>query len=648
MKKINRESVSLSTIIIVETMVIVLLLLILMAAKFELAHMNHIEKLIKNTLKILSLLFVIIDLHYFLHRMEKRYRGILLALLGTILLSSLPLFVNGLYGQGSAHDLDFHLMRIEGLAEELKRGVFPVRMQSLWMDGYGYPVSVFYGDAFLYFPALLRLLGFSVTTSYLCFVFGINCITVLLSYASFRRIFRDQQIAALVSFAYSTASYRLMDIFIRAAVGEYCAIAFFPLLALAIYNIYTEDCSAWKNYRRNALLLMIGMSGILQSHILSCEMAVILLVLVCVVLWKKTFRWNTIRVYFLAALGTILLNLFFLVPFVDYFLNVPVKINSGLHDSIMYIQGSGVYLAQLFAFCQFPSGYDRANIGERMVMTPGFLLMAALIGGIILIIDGNANRKIKITLFFSVLSLWISSSLFPWNWLAEHFKFGNLMAQVQFPWRYIAIAMVFLSLLMGFSIKEFYHLHSKYASHAMTIMVLVSLCFSLVFLSQYCDLVYNKTPRSTTDLDPFSVIGGEYLRSGDNGDFSSLPESDFAKQLYITSRDGSKMELFCEVGDTDAIIVIPIFHYKGYQITDESGFVYELFDGPNNKISFRVPAGFSGNLSVRFVPPWYWRTAEAVSLFMLAGILFVLIRKNSRRKASSCAPKYYSQSLRDS
>ena len=67
-----------------------------------------------------------------------------------------------LYG----HDLIFHLFRIEGLAEGLKAGSFPVRIQPGWFNGWGYPVSVMYGEGLLLFPSVLRILGVSVQNAY--------------------------------------------------------------------------------------------------------------------------------------------------------------------------------------------------------------------------------------------------------------------------------------------------------------------------------------------------------------------------------------------------------------------------------------------------------------------------------------------------
>ena len=92
---------------------------------------------------------------------------------------SLPLFVPGIEGH-FGQDLGFHLNRIEGLFLELKSGHFPVYIESYWMNGYGYANAIYYGDLFLYFPAILRLLGVPVVASYKLYLLAINICTILI------------------------------------------------------------------------------------------------------------------------------------------------------------------------------------------------------------------------------------------------------------------------------------------------------------------------------------------------------------------------------------------------------------------------------------------------------------------------------------
>lgn len=54
----------------------------------------------------------------------------------------------------------FYLMWIESIAQEIKDGILFVHMNVMINDDYGYPMLVFYGDLFLYIPALLKLVVF--------------------------------------------------------------------------------------------------------------------------------------------------------------------------------------------------------------------------------------------------------------------------------------------------------------------------------------------------------------------------------------------------------------------------------------------------------------------------------------------------------
>jgi len=88
-------------------------------------------------------------------------------LTGLIFVTCIPIMTNYML---NAHDLIFHLSRIEGLKEGFLSGDFPVRIQPYWLNGNGYASSIFYGDLFLYIPVLLRIIGFPVQAAYKIYV----------------------------------------------------------------------------------------------------------------------------------------------------------------------------------------------------------------------------------------------------------------------------------------------------------------------------------------------------------------------------------------------------------------------------------------------------------------------------------------------
>ena len=399
----------------------------------------------KEVLFVILTLFIILDLCLINKKRLKANKRELLILATITFFSCLPLFSHGI--GYPVEDIDFHLMRIEGLSEELRLGHVPSRIQSLWSSNSGYPVSVYYGDILLYFPAILRILGFSVSFSYNAYIAFINVITVIISYLSFKTIVKDKNISLLMTFAYVTTSYRNITVHTGGLLGEYTAYTFLPLAATAIYMIYTDKKDGNRMIITNAILLALAVSGIILSNTLSVEMIVAAIVLISLLNFRQTFHAEVLITYCLSAIITALLSLFFLIPFLDYYMNVDVLINN-VDDSIPKIQGSGSHIYQLFAFFQNP--YLVGNSSR----IPGMLLMLGFAFGILIWINGRADHSIKILTIFSAISLWISTDAFPWDWFAYNFRIGTILAKVQFSTRYEAYACVSLTVLSGLLLKK--------------------------------------------------------------------------------------------------------------------------------------------------------------------------------------------------
>lgn len=584
----------------------------------------------------LFFIFLLLDGIFLFGKTFQKHRVEVLFLLAVLFLVSLPEMTADFY---YGHDIYFHLLRIEGIAREIRLGNFPAKIHSLCMDGYGSPVSVYYGDLFLYIPALLRIVGFSVVSAYKIYVFVINAGTVGLSYFCFKQIFRNQNVAMLGTLAYATCSYRMVNIYERAAVGEYTAMMVFPLVALAVYRIYTEPCEEWEEYRKNAWLLAFAMTGLISSHILSTEMVVWFLVIICVVLIKKTLRRNTLKVYTAAVFETLFLNAYFLVPFLDYYLNENVYVNENVEKGIMKvraIQSRGAYIGQYFTFFGRVRGAASPSLEGRMQLSPGLVLMCALVVAFFFcIIERKRNRRCALYIFFSLLALFMASDIFPWDHLAVRFKLFDLLAQVQFPWRYIGIASIFLSLLLCevlVWLKEMYEFDLRRMYVIIICACVFMTCYITGELYESIDVSggmgtsFVLAPYDTVAVDT-RFVAKEYVRAGTAIELlDGNIHSENAKYVNEVSRSGSRMVLYCETEKESAYIEVPFLNYKGYHVCDENGNEYEISDGKNNVISFCLPAHFKGNVIVEFKEPRLWRVAEMISLLFLLIHLGIWIR----------------------
>ena len=531
--------------------------------------------------------------------------------------------------QISGHDLYFHLARIRGIAEALMTGEFPVKMQPEWFNGYGYPVSVFYGDILLYIPAILYIFSIPLEFCYKIYVLLINLGTVLISYFCFKRICKDKYIGVACTAVYTLSVIRIINIYLRAAVGEYSAAMFLPLIALAIWEILTSDIKG-AAYNKNSLLLCLGMTGVIQTHVISLEMTGIFLILVCLFNFKAIMRKETFRVLIKSALMTIAVNIGFLIPSIDYS-RESLQIFS--EKDSYGIQAYGLSLYELFSINTTGIGQalpTSAGLGGRLPVSLGLAVLFALLLAVRVItgsrgMSEKAGKELLQLWGFAGIAWWLSTYYFPWNYLADIKFIQNIVASIQFPWRFITISMVFAGMALGLTLLKLKNeLEKAYMNFILTGLCIISACQGL----QNIDMIER-------NMDGLAVYDGEevmdmgialeYVYTGTDieevmGDNRVHSENADVREI---SRDGNNMKL-SYISEENAFLEFPIFAYPYYQCRDPvTGEEFVIEKGlTNNRIRIQVPANYEGVVEVAFVQPWYWRAAEIVSFAALIAVLW--------------------------
>lgn len=89
-----------------------------------------------------------------------------------------------------------------------------------------------------------------------------------------------------------------------------------------------------------------GFTGLLQSHLLTTELAVFFTAAFCLLYFKKTFTRPVLPALCKAAGAAIVWNLWFMVPLLQYMVQGVCRI-SGKYDAA-YLYDSSVYLGQMF------------------------------------------------------------------------------------------------------------------------------------------------------------------------------------------------------------------------------------------------------------------------------------------------------------
>ena len=567
-----------------------------------------------------------------------RMRYSALVIVGIVLLACLPLGFDYLvYG----HDMSIHLTRIEGLKAGLLSGQFPVRMDPEIANGKGYPFSLMYSDLLLYPAAILRIIGFSLQQVYQLYVLAVTLATALVTRYCLKKIFASEGIALTGTALYVLSAYRLTNVFIRAAVGEYSAMIFLPVVVYGFWRIYTQS----KQSSRLAWLpLAVGFSGLLQTHLLTTEMTVIFAVIFCLVTAKRTFRKPVLPALLRAAGAALVWNLWFLVPMLQYMVSEACRI-SGKYDAST-LRDSAAFLGQIFLMFGQGGGYSESltmGLSAEMPLTVGTVLGFGVLLFVLCLADPalrraepGATRLGGWTLGFGALAIWMASTLFPWYTIYLNVEWlSKLLGKLQFAWRFLGLATILLAVCACCALAVLRRGKTSWLRPAAVLLVLLTVIpagFLTYEVSRNSEVVNYQSLAAIDNLAE-QVGGGEYMPYGmADGSLNAweVTEPTFDDALTVSDYTFGTLEasFACtNTSDQEATAVLPLFSYPGYRLTAGDGATLGEQDG---LIAVTLPAGYSGTVQVKFVGFWFWRLADLISLAGIVGTA-VFCRRRGRR-----------------
>lgn len=573
--------------------------------------------------------------HYFFlgkaFQHKKQVGGLMVIILG----ASLPAFCDFIIG---GHDLMFHLARILSLGQSIEAGNWWNPIEYNMVNGYGYATPLFYPQLFLYLPALLYNLALPIHICYQIYVVCINALTCLICYWCINKLCDDKDIALLGSFLYTFSAYRMANVYVRAAVGEFTAMAFLPLLVYGFIKVYSTEQKAIK--ANHYLPIVFGLTGLIQSHLLSCELSAVIIMITCLLLIKKTIE----PYRFLALVKTVGITLFlncgFLIAFLDSMrMNVHVKA-----DTVSPIQGAGTYLVQLLGIFMTPDGLSNEKIYGDMPLCLG---MSLILGLLVFLWCYGKRYEWKLTRDVSIqaggilsiiafISLLFTLKSFPWDSIAGlNSILGRLVSVIQFPWRYLVPATVLCVFVTAIGLHTLKKAGKRlyYLGFGIVIGLLTLLNTGLLYM-QYAD--QSSTTKLFAAIEPWDSIihlyGEEYLLEGTDSlqcvKKEIFTDTEAIKVTDYYSEDGSTSFVCINQSSEEGQVILPLFYYDNYRIYDkESREELDTAVGTNNRISVSVPGDYQGTVCVQYIIPVLWKIAYTLSLISLLFIIFYTTRR---------------------
>jgi hypothetical protein len=350
----------------------------------------------------------------------------------TLLLSFLitwPVFVSGYF---SHHD-DLQVMRIF----EMRKCFSDLQIPCRWVPDMGYgngvPLFNFYGPFAYYLGAIASfVLGFIGAAKFLFFLplvlGGIGM--YLLTGKLFGKI-----PGVIGGVLYLFAPYRALDAYVRGAVGESFALAAIPFV---FYFFFLLIKSKEKKY---FLWASISTAIFMTSHNIM-TLLFTPLIIVWIILWLYKTNWKNIKVTFLSLIIAFGLSAFFILP--AYFEKGLIQ-TTGLTTGELNFRAQYVKVSQLFLDRSWHYGASSPQKDDTISYQIGWphWWLAVLALGIFAV--GRKSKDKLLSLF--LLVVFAVGVGMTHNKSAPVWESIKLLTFVQFPWRFLSLAIFSASVL---------------------------------------------------------------------------------------------------------------------------------------------------------------------------------------------------------
>lgn len=454
---------------------------------------------------------------------------------------------------------------------------------------YGYPQFNYYPPLPYYLGAILHRVGIQyIDTVKILFVLG-YILSAVTMYILVKTITKNKWSGIIASLVYSYIPYKAVEVYVRGALSEFWAQIFFPLVLWAIYKLIESG--------KTKYLIWMGLSVffLMTTHVLMTMIFVPIAVL-WALYWLFQSRWKNLFKIILGGLLGFGLSAFFIlsVLFERQFVHT-----EGLLSGYFDYRQHFVSLYKLFISREW--GYGSSGFpNEILNLSIGIVqwICGLVIAPILAILTFKKNKRLSFLIFGTVIV-----SLF--TIFMIHMKSSFIWAHIpilwymQFPWRFLAISIFLLCLLVG--------LVSNLAGRYKYIFGIVIVIASIILTINY---FVPKTWLNITDADKFSGDSWEKQLTISIFDYlpiyatlppinkaPSVPEVLEGNVRFLDYSKGSDFQHGILDASRESLIRVPLFDFPGMEVKIDGKIVPHINNDCRNEkfcyglITFSVPKG---------------------------------------------------------
>lgn len=544
-------------------------------------------------------------------------------ILGVALLATTPLMQTYLY---NGDDLCYHLARLEGLKDGILDGQIPVNILPEGLQGNGY-LNAMYPYLFLYIGAFLRVCRVSIGLSYKVLILLANLGSAVCAYIAVKSMSKSRRSIILAVVLYTLMPYRFTNIFSRGDLGETLALVFWPLIIAGLYHIILGERKRW-------YYVAIGFSGVLQSHILSAAFAAAICVITAIVYCVRIVREKRYVEIGKAAGMFLLLNMWYLVPFVYYYFR------GNLSTEVLRWSG---YFEQSIN----PSNFTQSiSLYNKQYFSLGLALLGCIgIGVIWLLCEKHSDKTdedgyLLYLLVLGCLLTYMTTGYFPSKALLAYDWFENIVTMIQFPWRFLGPACTCF-LFVGVIGLSRSNILKPYRNLIFALLIGLNLLVIISVPNDNSHMPYENAQavaskghdsKLAANIGLFYPYEWRLDGASDEKLASNVVASDVNKvSVRDYQKKGTKAAAAYSASVDGKYIELPIQNYIGYRAYDENGNRLEIEQGVGGRMRFAAKGdGTEHTIYVRYGMNPIFMLANLVSALTIGGIALRLWKQKRR------------------
>jgi len=524
------------------------------------------------------------------------------------------------------HD-DLQAIRLLQMDKCIKDGQIPCRWVPDMGYGYGYPQFNYYNPLPYYLMEGFHLFGLGYLDS---IKLGL-VVSILASAVGMFLLGKSLWGTAggfISGLLYTYAPYRAVDIYVRGAMGEVWAFVFLPF-------VFYSSREVIKGRRKAILWLALSLAALFTSHNITS------LIFIPVFVSWVIFTYFSLYGSPIPSSRKELKNVFLGISWgfaISAFFLLPAWLEREFVHIETLLQGYFNYLAHFVSLNQllFSNywGYGSSQLGpfDEISLSVGLVhwLLPLLVLGLLAFF--RKKKEFLLVLFFAgfgwvALFLTHQKSVWVWDRL-------SILAFLQFPWRFLILAVFCFSIAAGGMATLF----TKKGSYKYLMLI------ASILLISYSGLFRPRAWLDITDEDKFSGELWQKQLTVSIFDYLPIyaeqpPTQEAPKRPTLVRGEGGiiqgekgtdwqQWEIF--VASSEALVRLPLYYFPGWKVWVDKEETPIDYQNELGLITFLVPRGRHQVLAKLTETP-IRKTGNLVSLVSLA-IIPLFLRKERQKK----------------